>query len=203
MQYANVGCIEYGHGNVSDTLHEHRISVHMCSREQEEVRDMDTVNNTYEPKVVIDASNLTEEAWLEHRRYGIGGSDAAAVLGISPYATARDLYYDKVKIAPRDDSDDAGSWVAKKIGHLLEDLVAEIFARNTGYRIYQIKKMFRHPEHVFMLADIDYFIELSTGETAIIEIKTTNYNARDNWWRDRKEAVPVNYEVQGRHYMCV
>ena len=164
---------------------------------------MNTSSINYEPKVVVDTSNLTEEAWLEYRRYGIGGSDAAAVLGISPYATARDLYYDKVKVAPLDDSDETESWVAKKIGHLLEDLVAEIFSRRTGYRIYQIKKMFRHPEHIFMIADIDYFIELPTGETAILEIKTTNYNARDNWWRDGKEVVPANYEVQGRHYMCV
>ncbi len=56
------------------------------------------------------------------RRRGIGGSDAAAILGISPFATARDLYYDKLKIVPFDDSE--SNWVAKKMGHLLEDLVA-------------------------------------------------------------------------------
>ena len=28
----------------------------------------------------------------------IGGSDAVAILGVSPFATARDLYYDKLKI---------------------------------------------------------------------------------------------------------
>ena len=39
------------------------------------------------------------------------------------------------------------------MGHLLEDLVAEIFHVKTGYRIYQIKKMFYHPVHTFMLAD--------------------------------------------------
>ena len=54
-----------------------------------------------------------------------------------------------------------------------------------------------------MLADIDYFIELPNGKTAILEIKTTNYNAKDHWWRDGEEIVPINYEIQGRHYMCV
>lgn len=81
---------------------------------------------------------------------GIGGSDATAILGISPFATARDLYYDKLKIVPFDDSE--SNWVAKEMGHLLEDLVAEIFHVKTGYRIYQIKKMFYHPVHTFMLA---------------------------------------------------
>lgn len=54
-----------------------------------------------------------------------------------------------------------------------------------------------------MLADIDYFIRLPNGKTAILEIKTTNYNAKDHWWCDGQEIVPVNYEIQGRHYMCV
>ena len=54
----------------------------------------------------------------------------------------------------------------------------------------------------FMLADIDYFVVLPSGEIALLEIKTTNYNAKDHWWKDGKEVVPINYEAQGRHYMC-
>ena len=50
---------------------------------------------------------------------------------------------------------------------------------------------------------MDYFVELPDGTTAILEIKTTNYNARDNWWMNGKETVPVYYESQGRHYMAV
>ena len=132
---------------------------------------------------------------------GIGGSDAAAILGVSPFATARDLYYDKLKIVSYEDPED--NWVQKKIGHLLEDLVAEIFHVRTGYAIYQVKKMFYHPVHTFMLADVDYFVTLPDGETAILEIKTTNYNATDHWWAGGVETVPVNYEIQGRHYMAV
>lgn len=82
--------------------------------------------------------------------------------------------------------------------------MAEIFHVKTGYRIYQIKKMFYYPVYTFMLADIDYFVELPGGQTAILEIKTTNYNAKDHWWsEDGQEIVPLNYEAQGRHYMAV
>ena len=63
--------------------------------------------------------------------------------------------------------------------------------------------MFCSQDNKFMLADVDYFTELPDGKTAILEIKTTNYNAKDNWWRDGNESVPVNYEIQGRHYMAV
>ena len=155
----------------------------------------------YKPMVLVDTANLPEDEWLEWRRRGIGGSDAAAILGVSPFATARDLYYDKLKIVSY--GDDESNWVAKKVGHLLEDLVAEIFSVKTGFQIYQVKKMFYHPVYTYMLADVDYFIRLPNGKTAILEIKTTNYNAKDHWWCNGREIVPVNYEIQGRHYMCV
>ena len=69
---------------------------------------MPAAEAAYEPLVLVDTSTLTEEQWLDYRRLGIGGSDAAAVLGISPFRTARDLYYDKLNIASVVDDD--GNW---------------------------------------------------------------------------------------------
>ena len=154
-----------------------------------------------EPKVLVSTENLTEQEWLAYRRRGIGGSDVAAILGISPFRTARDLYDDKLNIASA--ADDAGNWVALEMGHLLEPLVARIFAKKTGLEVFQIKKMFQHPQYPFMLADVDYFVRLPNGKIVILEIKTTNYNAREHWWKDDEECVPVYYETQGRHYMAV
>ena len=153
------------------------------------------------PYVLTDTSNLSREAWLEFRRRGIGGSDVAALMGISPFWTARDLYYDKLNIAPLEP--DESNWVAMEMGNLLEELVSRIFAKKTGYEIFKVKKMFYHPQYPFMLADVDYFVRLPDGSIAILEIKTTNYNARDNWWKNGQESVPVYYECQGRQYMAV
>ena len=50
----------------------------------------------YAPQILVSTEDLPREQWLEYRRKGIGGSDAAAVLGISPFRTGRDLYYDKL-----------------------------------------------------------------------------------------------------------
>lgn len=153
------------------------------------------------PLVLVETADLPEDEWLAYRRRGIGGSDVAALMGISPFRTARDLYFDKRDIAAVEDNE--GNWVAMEMGHLLEDMVAKIFERKTGYPVYQIKKMFYHPDYPFMLADIDYFVTLPDGSTALLEIKTTNYNARDHWYKDGKDIVPVYYETQGRHYMAV
>lgn len=79
---------------------------------------------------VVDTSGLSEEAWLEYRRQGIGGSDVAAVMGVSPFVTLRDLYNDKCGNTDVIQAED--NWVAKEVGHRLEDLVAKIFAFKTG-----------------------------------------------------------------------
>ena len=133
----------------------------------------------YAPQILVSTEGLPREQWLEYRRKGIGGSDAAAVLGISPFRTGRDLYYDKLNIVT---ADDAENWVQLEVGTLLEPLVAKIFAHKTGYKIYRRPFMFQHPLYPWMLADLDYMVELPDGTTAILEIKTTNYNAKDNWW---------------------
>lgn len=160
-----------------------------------------TQRTQYKPLVLVDTANLSREEWLSYRRQGIGGSDVASIFGVSPFRTARDLYYDKLNIVSVEE--DEGNWVAMEMGNLLEPLVAKIFGKKTGYKFYQIKKMFYHPHYPFMLADLDYFVTMPDGTTAILEIKTTNYNAKDNWWLNGKETVPVYYESQGRHYMAV
>lgn len=157
------------------------------------------LNLNYEAAVLVDTENLSREDWLSWRRRGIGGSDVAAVMGMSPFCTKRDLYYDKRGIQPVMDEEE-DNWVAKEVGHRLEELVAEIFSRKTGFRVYAVRKMFQHPLHPFMLADVDYFIEFADGTTGILECKTTNYNCQNKWSND---SVPANYEYQGRHYMAV
>jgi len=159
---------------------------------------MPTATLPYAPIVVVDTTDIEEKDWLAYRRTGIGGSDVAALMGVSPFTTTRELYYDKSGIHPM--LPDNANWVAKKVGHLLEDLVAEIFTFKTGYKVFKIKKMFRHPLYEFMLADVDYFVELPGGKRAILECKTGNYNTQDKW---ADGVVPINYEYQGRHYMSV
>ena len=165
----------------------------------EEGRYIMSLNLNYKPEVVVETENLSREEWLQYRRQGIGGSDVAAIMGVSPFCTKRDLYYDKVGIKPAMDEEES-NWVAKEVGHRLEDLVAEIFSRKTGLTVFPIRKMFRHPLYPFMLADVDFFIRFPDGSIGILECKTTNYNCQSKWEND---SVPINYEYQGRHYMSV
>lgn len=154
----------------------------------------------YQPLVLVETSNLPRDEWLSYRRRGIGGSDAAAVLGISPFQTGRDLYYDKLGIVTANDEE---NWVAKRAGSLLEPLVAEIFEYRTGLKVQRRPFMYYHPLYPWMLADLDYVVELPNGGFAILECKTTNIFGKDLWQYNGQDIVPLHYETQGRHYMAV
>lgn len=159
---------------------------------------MNSIEMAYQPEIVVDITGLTNEEWLDYRRKGVGGSDVAAIMGVSPFATIRDLYNDKLGIEPL--IAEERNWVALEVGHRLEDLVAQIFSKKTGLEIFPVRKMFRHPLYPFMLADVDYFIKFPDGSFGILECKTCNYNAKDKWADD---AIPTNYVYQVRHYMAV
>ena len=76
----------------------------------------------YTPEKVVDIRNLSREDWLEYRKKGIGGSDVAAIMGISPFATIRDLFYNKTGVQPVIQEEEESNWVAKEVGHRMGHL---------------------------------------------------------------------------------
>lgn len=161
---------------------------------------MTALNLNYQPQIFADTAKMSRDEWLKTRRFGIGGSESSIVMGVSPFATRRDLYYDKCGIKPAIQDPEESNWVAKEVGNRLEELVATIFYKKTGLEVYPDKHMYQHPLFPFMKADVDFMVDLPDGRKAILECKTTNYNNQKKW---RDNQVPVNYEWQCRHYMAV
>lgn len=153
----------------------------------------------YQPIPLVDTTKLTNDEWLSWRRKGIGGSDVAAALNVSPYRTARDLYYDKIGVRPVIEEEDKS--ITFEIGHLLEDVVAQIFAKKTGLTVFEDHMMYQHPFFPFLIADVDRFVLLPDGKKAILECKTSHYNNMSITWANG--AVPRYYELQVRHYLSV
>ena len=115
------------------------------------------LNLNYKPNKLVDITTLTEDQWLDWRRKGIGGSDVAVALNSSPYRTARELYYDKIGVVMADEGPDKS--ITFQIGHLLEDVVAQIFAKKTGLSVFEDHWMYQHPIFPFLIADVDRFVE--------------------------------------------
>ena len=70
----------------------------------------------------------THEEWLAIRQTGLGGSDIAAALGVSPWKTPVELWMEKTG----QKTDDAGNPLLLDIGSALEDLVAKNYETKTG-----------------------------------------------------------------------
>lgn len=167
------------------------------------------IDLSYLPDIVhTDISTLSRDEWLELRRNGIGGSDVSVIYGINPWKTTKDLYLDKIGAKVETEEEAHRNWVAKERGHLLEELVAQMFFVRTGHQPIADRRMFRHPKYPWMLADCDYFFKkldhIKGRElTFILECKTATHFKRDDWGTNENPKIPEYYEVQGRHYMAV
>lgn len=141
---------------------------------------------------VVNVKDISHEEWLEYRRHGLGGSDAAAVMGLNPFRSRLELYSDKLgRIPEKEDTE------AMRVGRDLEQYVADRFCEATGKKVRRNNFMWRHDEHEFMLADVDREI---IGENAGLECKTTSVWNKSDF---RKGEIPLVYYVQCVHYMAV
>lgn len=140
----------------------------------------------------IPLSEVDNITWLRLRKSGIGGSDAGAICGVHPYSSAMKVFKDKTSEEVEEQDNEA-----VRIGHDLEDYVAQRFMEATGLKVRKSNYMYRSVEHPFMIADVD---RLVVGEDAGLECKTASaYNA--DKWADGN--IPLHYIMQCYHYMAV
>jgi putative phage-type endonuclease len=139
-------------------------------------------------------------AWLEARRRGIGGSDAAAACGLDPYKTPLQLYLEKRgELAEPDLSQN----LSVRFGNRLEQAVADEYEQQTGRRLQRVNNMLQSKERPFMLANLDRRV---VGERRIVEIKTAGYWAAkkdEDWGPPGTDLVPIRYMLQVQHYLAV
>ncbi len=132
------------------------------------------------------------EEWLKLRSKYIGGSDAAAVVGLNPYSSPYALWAEKTGRVPGF----AGN-LACEVGTFLEEFVAQKFAQVTGKKVRKCNQSFLNSQYPFAIANIDREI---IGEDAGLEIKTTDTL---NMKKFRGGEYPENYYAQMVHYLAV
>lgn len=84
-------------------------------------------------------------------------------------------------------------------GTILGPIIRDHFATATGKTVMEVKAMLQHPDHPFMLADVDGVTTDDNGDPAILEIKTASEFKCDEW----SDGVPTYYQTQVQHYLCV
>ena len=146
-----------------------------------------------EAMILANTSEMSHEEWLQARRKGIGGSDAAAIAGLNKWKSPVAVYLEKIGQAPEESvNSEAAYW-----GTMLEDVVAQEFAKRTGLKVRRKNAILQHPEYPFMLANVDRLI---VGEKAGLECKTASEYLKEEW---KDDEVPAPYLIQCQHYMAV
>jgi len=127
------------------------------------------------------------------RNSGIGGSDAAPIMGYSPFKTPLQLAREKLGFEKGFQGNDATRW-----GNLLERVVARQYMFETDKKVQRLNKTLRLKDHPEIMAHIDRRI---VGERAVLECKTAGLRMADLWGPAGTDKVPEMYLLQVQHYM--
>lgn len=135
----------------------------------------------------------SRKEWLAERRTGIGGSDVAAIMGVSPWRTPLQVYEEKVGLADEQEESEAMRW-----GRVLEPVVVAEFARRQGVEVVPGgDQVVRHRDMPWMLATVDGLVGTDQG----LEAKTAR--SAQGWGDVDGDDVPMPYMLQVQHYMIV
>ena len=144
--------------------------------------------------VLASTENMSYEDWLEHRKLGIGGSDASVVCGINKYKSPVELWLDKTDQLPPQEAGEAAYW-----GTQLESIVRAEFTKRTGIEVTKPDVILQSEEHPFMLANLDGVCEVPDVGACIFEAKTASAYKAGEW----EDTIPDEYQLQIQHYMAV
>lgn len=143
------------------------------------------------------AQEVTPDAWLKARTFGIGGSDIATILDENPWSSPRRIWMSKLNMFAADkqpQQSEAARW-----GNLLESTIAEEWAYRNHKNWIHIPVTLQSEEHDWMLANVDGFVLSDDGTqiTGILEIKTTTAYNEDAW---KDGPLPFYYMCQTNWY---
>ena len=142
----------------------------------------------------------TDDAgWHEQRMRGIGGSDVAAIMGLSPWRTPVEVWLEKTgRAQPQDISD--RPHVQRGVD--LEAFVGEEFKRrHPEMSVRRVNAVCQSIERPWAQASLDYEVADRSGgvlrKWGVLEIKTSRSDL------DWKDGIPAYYLTQVMHYLSV
>jgi len=135
---------------------------------------------------------MSNAKWLEERRKGVGGSDVAAILGLSPWKTPYQVYLEKRNECEPFRGNDATTW-----GTLMEPVIRQWYSDTTGRAVRVPDGIIYNEKYPFMLANLDGF----TDDKRVVEIKTAR--SGQHWGEPGTDEIPDYYMCQVQHYLAV
>lgn len=133
---------------------------------------------------------------LKARKSGLGGSDLAAICGISPWSTPLDVYLDKIN----PEATEKKATASQTRGSIMEAEIIATYANLTSNSIELEKDLLRHPKYNFAIGSIDAWVN---NKEFILECKTANWAKAREWGEEGTDQVPDYYLTQIAWYAFI
>jgi putative phage-type endonuclease len=142
--------------------------------------------------VLCDATDRA--AWLKYRREGVTGTDAARILGLSPWGGQLDVVADKVGL----EEDDVAPSESAEWGRILQPAIIEEYGNRTGRGVREWEELLQCKDRPWQLMTPDAEqCEVIGSSKGLLEIKVTGL--RDRW----NDGVPPDVFAQVQHGLAV
>ena len=159
---------------------------------------MEATTDTLPPLEIVEPGH-------DRNKY-LGGSDVAAVMGLSPWATPLELWRQKTGREPRQEPTAAKQRIfnrGKKLEpYVVEMVVDKLVEQGHEVELLCVNNRYRDREHPFMAAEIDFELLLD-GEHVNGDVKTVHGFAKKKWGVEDSEDVPIEYAAQFMHGLGV
>lgn len=155
-----------------------------------ETTEAQKANYSCPDSTLILRADAPQEAWLEARTQGLGGSDISGIVGLNKWNPAYRVWLSKIGEAP-----EVKMSQALRMGKLMEPILKQMFTEDTGIRV-RASGLMRSKEHPFMQVTVDGLTE----DGGIFESKTSTGWLSSEWEDDQ---VPDHAELQVQHGMAV
>ncbi len=151
---------------------------------------------------------LNNHDFTHNRSTFLGGSDIGAILGVSKYRSAMEVWLEKTgKKVDQKDS------FALRFGSYAESFIANEYAKVTGESLVHYTNGLLHPEYPFCVGHIDRFVTHHPDEgifqngkvhaKKLLECKTANIYSQADWGEPGTDAIPLPYLCQCLWYLGI
>lgn len=135
--------------------------------------------------------------WLAQRKQGVGGSDVAAIMGLSKYKGPYALWAEKRGLS---DPEDISGKPAVEWGNRLESVIGEKYAdEHPDREVRRVNAICKSIERPWAQASLDFEVKDPDLGWGVLEIKTVGFRSMSDW----DNGVPIYYQTQVAHYLSV
>lgn len=157
---------------------------------------------------LIPTSSMSHDDWLAYRRTGLGASDISTLMGLNPYKSSIELFYEKIGIKSVYNMENIAMFMGKEQEAFVADLwqywagseesmIANYRAGKIVRKCQRVNYYVRNPKFPALYVSLDRKINKHEGkEEGSLEIKTISGYESEKWVSGIPPAHIIQLQTQ-------